>query len=118
MYRAYETLSTGMKSVLSSLAAVHSSRHVFGESRKQGQPDVGDRLGNSDLATQDAVHPVVITHPTTKRKALYVNPGFTVRFDGWSEEESRPLLDYLYEHASQPEFTCRFSWKPGSVAWW
>ena len=118
MYRAYETLSSGMKSVLSELRAVHSSRHVFGDSRKDDQPDVGDRLGNADLATQDAIHPVVITHPTTGRKALYVNPGFTVRFDGWSDAESRPLLDYLFEHASQPEFTCRFSWEPGSVAFW
>jgi taurine dioxygenase len=118
MYRAYETLSSGMKLALSDLKAVHSSRHVFGESRERDLPDVGDRLANPDLATQDAIHPVIITHPTTGRKALYVNPGFTVRFDGWSEVDSRALLDYLYEHATQPEFTCRFSWKPGSVAFW
>ena len=118
MYRAYETLSDGMKELLSGLDAVHSSRHVFGESRRQDNPDVADRLGNPHLATQDAIHPVVITHPITGRKALYVNPGFTVRFDGWSEEESAPLLDYLYRHASQPENTCRFSWERGSVAFW
>ena len=118
MYRAYETLSSGMKITLSDLKAVHSSRHVFGESRKQEQLDVGDRLANPDLATQDAIHPVIITHPTTGRKALYVNPGFTLQFNGWSEEDSRPLLEYLYAHASRPEFTCRFSWKVGSVALW
>lgn len=118
MYRAYETLSDGMKELLSGLDAVHSSRHVFGESRRQDNPDVADRLGNPHLATQDAIHPVVISHPGTGRKALYVNPGFTVRFDAWSEEESAPLLDYLYRHASQPENTCRFSWERGSVAFW
>jgi taurine dioxygenase len=118
MYRAYETLSQGMKSVLSGLDAVHSSRHVFGDSRKREEPDVGNRLGNPHLATQDAIHPVVITHPVTGRKALYVNPQFTLRFDGWSEEDSRPLLETLYRHASQPEFTCRFSWECGSVALW
>jgi len=118
MYRAYESLSEGMKEMLSSLHAVHSSRHVFGERRAREDPDVGDRLGNPDLATQDAVHPAVITHPTTGRKALYVNPVFTVRFDGWSEEESRPLLGYLYRHASRPEFTCRFAWRAGSIALW
>ena len=91
---------------------------MFGESSKRDENDVGERLGNPDLATQDAIHPVVITHPTTERKALYVNPCFTVRFDGWSEDESRPLLDYLYQHASQPAFTCRFSWKRGSVSFW
>ena len=118
MYHAYETLSGGMKQALSGLRAVHSSRHVFGERRRQDQPDVGDRLGNPELATQDAIHPVVITHPLSGRRALYVNPGFTVRFDGWSEEDSRPLLEYLYGHASQPAFTCRFSWEAGSVAFW
>jgi taurine dioxygenase len=118
MYRAWETLSDGMKRLLSDLRAVHSSRHVFGESRKRDEPDVGDRLGNPHLADQDAVHPVVITHPVTLRKALYVNPQFTVRFDGWSKEDSMPLLEYLYRHASRPEFTCRFSWERGSVAFW
>ena len=118
MYRAYETLSEGMKRALSDLRAVHSSRHVFGENRKRQQPDVGDRLANPHLATQDAIHPVVITHPLTGRRALYVNPGFTLCFDGWSEEDSRPLLDFLYRHASQPAFTCRFEWRPGSVAFW
>jgi taurine dioxygenase len=118
MYRAYEALSDGMKDALSDLEALHSSRHVFGESRKQSEPDVGNRLGNPELAMQDAVHPVVITHPGTGRKALYVNPVFTVRFQGWSEEDSKPLLEYLYQHASQPAFTCRFCWEPGSVALW
>ena len=118
MYRAYETLSDGMQELLSGLRAVHSSRHVFGESRGRENPDVADRLGNPHLATQDALHPVVITHPVTGREALYVNPRFTVRFDGWSEEESAPLLDYLYRHAVQPEHTCRFSWERGSVAFW
>ena len=118
MYRAWETLSDGMKSLLSGLKAVHSSRHVFGESRARENPDVGDRLGNPHLATQDAVHPVVITHPVTGHRALYVNPGFTVAFDGWTAEESRPLLDYLYGHAARPEHTCRFSWERGSVAFW
>ena len=81
-------------------------------------PDVADRLGNPQLATQDAIHPVVITHPVTGRKALYVDPGFTVRFEDWSEEESAPLLEFLYRHAAQPEHTCRFSWKRGLVAFW
>lgn len=118
MYRAWETLSEGMKDMLSDLRALHSSRHVFGRDRARENPDIGDRLGNPDEATQDAVHPVAITHPITGNKALYVNPSFTVRFDGWTEEESRPLLEYLYRHASRPEFTCRFSWEPGSVAFW
>jgi len=114
MYAAYDALSDGLKRTLAGLRAVHSSRHVFGVQR----PEMKGRIGNPELATQDAVHPVVITHPDSGKQALYVNPGFTVRFEGWTDEESRPLLDYLYRHAVRPEFTCRFQWQEGSVAFW
>lgn len=117
MYAAYERLSAGMKQMLGSLNAVHSSRHVFGDGAFKDS-DLGDRLGNAENAVQDAVHPVVIKHPDSGRAALYVNPEFTVRFDGWSEEESRPLLEYLCTHATRPEFTCRFHWQKDSVAFW
>ncbi|WP_158928133.1 TauD/TfdA family dioxygenase [Acidisphaera sp. S103] len=114
MYAAYDALSDGLKRTLSSLRGVHSSRHVFGVAR----PDMQDRYRNPEAAVQDAVHPAVITHPESGRKALYVNPGFTLRFDGWTSEESRPLLDYLYRHAVKPEFGCRFVWRNGSIAFW
>jgi taurine dioxygenase len=117
MYAAYESLSNGLKATLGRLHAVHSSRHVFGE-KAQMPADLRDRLGNADQATQDTTHPVVITHPSSGRKVLYINPGFTVKFEGWSIEESRPLLKFLYEHASSPEFTYRFHWKEGSIAFW
>jgi taurine dioxygenase len=96
MYAAYEALSDGLKTTLEGLQALHSSRHVFGAEAHARSGDLQGRIGNPELATQDAVHPVIIRHPQTGRKALYVNPGFTVRFDGWTEEESRPLLEYLY----------------------
>lgn len=120
MYSAYETLSDGLKATLEGLNAVHSSRHVFGKNAnyKRGGRDVGDRLGNEDAATQDAVHPVVIKHPISGRKALYVNPGFTLRFDGWTDAESAPLLQFLYQHASRQEFQYRFQWANGSIAFW
>jgi taurine dioxygenase len=115
---AYETLSDGLKRTLEGLSAVHSSRHVFGAEAMARRGDLNGRLGNPEAATQDAVHPVVIRHPDTGRKLLYVNPGFTVCFDGWTAEESRPLLDYLYRHAARPEHTCRFRWRDGSIAMW
>ncbi len=114
MYAAYDALSDGMKQTLAGLRAVHSSRHVFGVKRE----GMEDRFRNHDAATQDAVHSVVITHPDSGRKALYVNPGFTLRFDGWTDDESRPLLSFLYQHAARPEFTCRFVWRDGSLAFW
>jgi len=88
---------------------VHSSRHVFGTTaRRPAESDLEGRIGNAELATQDALHPVVITHPESGRKALYVNSNFTVRIDGWSDAESAALLGYLYQHAARPEFTARF----------
>ena len=80
MSLAYETLSDGMKALLSKLEAVHSSRHVFGPGYKANL-DVSDRFRNAEQAVQDAAHPVVIRHPDTGRKVLYVNPTFTVRFE-------------------------------------
>ena len=118
MSRSYEALSDGMKAMLRGLRAVHSSRHVYGPGRNSSRPDTEGRTGNADLATQEAVHPVVLAHPDTGVAGLYVNPVFTLCFEGWSEAESKPLLDYLYEHAVRPEFVCRFRWRPGSLAFW
>ena len=119
MYKAYETLSDGLKSTLSNLRARHSSVHVFGAARAaNGNDDTVGRIKNPEAATQEAIHPVVINHPETGRRSLYVNPGFTLGFEGWSDEESKPLLEYLYAHAARPEFTCRFQWKAGSIAFW
>ncbi len=114
MYAAYDALSDGLKDTLSRLRGVHSSRHVFGQDR----PAMRGRIGNAELATQDAIHPAVITHPESGKKALYVNPGFTLRFEGWTDDESRSLLSFLYKHASQPQFTCRLRWRAGSLAFW
>ena len=114
---AWETLSDGLKSVLAKLRAVHSSRHVFGPAR-MADPDLRARFRNAEQAVQDAVHPVVIRHPETGRRVLYVNPSFTVRFDGWTSEESKPMLDWLFDHAVRPEFGCRVRWRKGSLALW
>ena len=120
MYAAYDALSDGLKRMLSNLRAEHSSRHAFGDAAyfNADLDDVGGRLGNTEAATQDALHPVIIRHPLSSRPALYVNGDFTVKFEGWTRQESQPLLDYLYAHAVQNEFTCRFRWRKGSIAIW
>lgn len=120
MYAAYDGLSDGLKRMLSSMSAFHTSRQSFGEGAYTAEmiDDLGGRLGNAGAATQDAIHPVIIRHPLSGRAALYVNREFTQRFDGWSEAESQPLLEYLYQHASRNEYTCRFNWRQGSIAIW
>jgi len=119
MYSVYESLSDGLKQTLEGLEGLeglHSSRHVFGSAARSDYME--GRLGNPEAATQDAVHPVVIRHPLSGRKALYVNPAFTIGFKGWTAEESAPLLEFLYRHAVKPEHTYRFHWRKGSVAFW
>jgi len=66
----------------------------------------------------EATHPAVRTHPESGRKALYLNLAHTVRFDGLTEAESAPLLEFLFRHQVQPEFTCRFRWTKGALAFW
>ncbi len=123
MYAAYEDLSAGLKQTLRGMRAEHSSRHAFGHTAysdldKKDIKDINGRLGNAEAATQDATHPVIIKHPLSGKPSLYVNGDFTIKFEGWSKLESQPLLDYLYQHAQQNEFTYRFSWRRGSMAVW
>lgn len=121
MYAAYDALSPGLQKTLESLNAVHSAKHIFGGATDHIQSgEYGGRIGNAEATEQltDPVHPVIIRHPLSGKRALYVNPGFTLHFEGWTSEESRPLLKYLYGIATQEEHIHRFHWKPGSVAFW
>ncbi|MCE9521391.1 MAG: TauD/TfdA family dioxygenase [Alphaproteobacteria bacterium] len=123
MYAAHDALSQGMREMLSRLKAVHSARHIFGEGPDTyyKQTDAGnDRIGNAKAAEalQDVVHPVIITHPLSGKQALYVNPAFTIRFEGWTAEESKPLLNQLYAHCMRPDFVHEFVWRDGSIAFW
>ncbi len=119
MAAAYEALSDGLKSTLESLFAWHTDlvcpevsdptlQAVFADRQPGLQTNKGTR----------SKHPVVIRHPISGKKVLYVNPGFTERFYGWTQAESKPLLDFLYAHAGQPQFTYRHRWKEGDVAFW
>ena len=121
-YRAYDTLSPGLQARLEKLRAVHTP-HGYHRAIAAGQFDDGAmKLRDDDLMeqtlTSQAIHPVVRTHPQTQRKALYVNRSYTTQFLDWTEAESRPLLDFLIDHAVKPEFSCRFRWQPGSLALW
>ena len=116
MYLAYEALSEGMQRLLGGLRAVN----VAGKAAaRQTREEMHAKRGTAaDVAATRAVHPVGRTHPETGRRALYVNLAHTVRFEGMTEAESAPLLDYLFGHQIRPEFTCRFAWRPGSLALW
>ena len=117
-YAAYEQLSDGMKVMLDGLRAVHSDRHVAGPTSGRNAGRTTKAHDNSDWHETVTLHPVVRTHPETGRKCLYVNHSYTVGLENMTESESRPLLDWLMNWGHQPEFTCRFRWRDGSIAFW
>ena len=119
-YLAYEALSDGLKALLEPLRAIHTGapHGTMGPS-----PDVPvsrsiKMVRNDPGADREVVHPVVRVHPVTGRKALFVNPVYTQRFEGMTVAESKPLLGYLHEHSIRAEFTCRLKWQPGTLAMW
>jgi taurine dioxygenase len=117
MYLAFETLSDGMKQLLAPLRAVNDSARAD-VTRTREDRVKSDGQGSAAATRYVAEHPVVRTHPETGRKALYVNVAHTARFAGMTEGESRPILDYLFQHQIRPEFSCRFTWRVGSLALW
>lgn len=118
MGAAYEALSPVMRGFLDGLTAVHSSRHVFGASTTDSEAARSGRLANAEAAKQDARHPVVITHPLSGRRGLFVNPVFTTHIEDLNPDESAAILAMLYDHCRQPEFHCRVRWKAGDITMW
>ena len=111
MYAAYDALSAPMKAFLESLEAEHASEHV--DARRYDGPE---QLRDGDYPRN--VHPVIRTHPVTRRKALFVNSGFTRRIVGLERKESESLLEFLFDHVRTPEFHVRFAWEDNSIAFW
>lgn len=117
---AHDALSDAMQRLLAPLRTVqtgwpHGTRGP-GPSAAVSRSVVMTR--NDPSADREVLHPVVRVHPITGRSALFVNPVYTQRFEGMTVEESRPLLQFLYDHAVRPEFTCRLRWTPGTLAIW
>jgi taurine dioxygenase len=113
-YLAYEALSDGLRETLDGLIGISSS------AKAEASRTVEDRLKEAGVERKalTAEHPLVRTHPETGRKALYTSDAHTVSIKGWTEEESLPLLKFLWAHQIKPEFTCRFRWQSGSLAFW
>jgi len=115
---AYDALSPGLKATLEGLSAVHSASREYSAKGASAQKRGSMQVAEADGYVGEYVHPMVLVHPETGRKALYVNPAFTLRIDGWKTSESKALLDYLFNHCRYEGFTCRFTWQQGSVAFW
>ncbi len=128
LYDAYASLSPGMRKLVESLRAVHTGAMPYGGKAVRSAPvsrghapalDAFDfEMTEVEHAHIETVHPVIRRHPDTGRKSLYVNRGFTSHFEGWTQAESFPLLNFLFEHAERPEFTCRYRWSAGTIGIW
>jgi len=108
MYQAYEALSEPLKAMLDGMTAIHDSAKAHSYGRRDG----------SDQQYPRAEHPVIRTHPVSGRKLLFVNRGFTTRIVQLKRPESDAILEMLYRHIETPEFSCRFPWEVGSIAFW
>lgn len=119
-YLAYETLSGGLKATLRELRAVHSAGMAYGTGGllDRARSLTSMAIEPSDDAYREEVHPAVVRHPATGRPALYLNPVYTTRFDGWTPAESQGLLDHLFRHATSENFTCRLKWEADLLAIW
>jgi len=115
-YLAYEALSPAMQKTLDGLVGISSS--LKADASRTREDRIRDNAHPELRRDYLAEHPVVRTHPETGRKALFVNVAHTVGIKGFSEEESAALLGFLFRHQIRPEFTCRFAWRPGSLAFW
>lgn len=117
---AYQHLSEGLKETLEGLVAIHCAEEAYTSPTALEKYDGDGPISymKSDIISETVEHPVIIKHPVTGKKALYVNPLFTRQFKGWSLEESRPFIDYLCQHATRIDFQCRFRWEQGMVAMW
>lgn len=119
---AYDALSDGMKQLIDGLVGVNSGglKHKKGGPRAAHHARIGTmKVQNADRSDGfESRHPIVRTHPETGKKALYVSSLHTIRFDGMTEEESKPLIDFLNDHCIEPEFSCRVRWEPGQLTMW
>jgi taurine dioxygenase len=115
---AYDRLSDGMKRLLEPLRAVHTASEEYGPRGHSAQARQSMSVRQAGDAVPSYAHPVLRTHPETGRKALYVNPAFTQKLEGMTRSESKGILRFLFQQGTREEFTCRFRWTPGAVAFW
>lgn len=114
---AYERLSEGMKEMLGGLRALHTGQGLaYSTAQAAGNADA--KAASKSWKTNAQAHPVVRTHPETGRKALYVNPSFTVAFENMTIAESQPLLRFLYKAGQSPDLCFRHRWLPGDLVLW
>jgi len=116
MYAAYEGLSPAMRDFVDGLRAVHDITNPLKKAIRDGHSTLD--LAEMQHKCPPVEHNVVVTHPETGRRALFVNRNSTTHIVGLSDREQEVMLPFLFDHARSPEYQCRFHWEPGSIAFW
>lgn len=119
-YLVYEGLSDSMKHLLDRLQVVYSAKDIWAKNQKL-DPDKRLRMREEHGFKEDeleSIHPAVRTHPVTRRKALYVTSAYFKRFVGYTEDESKALLNYLQSLAQQLHYHCRVKWRKDTLIVW
>ncbi|MFZ2156455.1 MAG: TauD/TfdA family dioxygenase [Bradyrhizobium sp.] len=116
---AFEALSPALQKTLEGLRVMHSAKRSYGPQGAYADDDLKSmRIQASEEALKEQAHPCIRTHPESGRRILFVNWVYAIRFEGMTEEESAPLLEFLNRHSQRPEFQIRFRWRKGSLALW
>ena len=118
LQEAYESLSKGMQESLSRLRALHSSIRSYGPNASLKTHLENMTITNEKEEPGFGSHPVIRKHPVTGKPSLWINPTYTIRFDGMTDQESQPLLDYLNDLITEERFICRVNWKRNSLVMW
>jgi taurine dioxygenase len=115
---AYEALSPAMQEFLLTLTATHNIAQSFPAERFGMSREAAEKLETAKRNNPPVKHPVIRTHPVSKRRGLFVQEGFTTHINELAPAESRALLNFLFQHSIRPEFTVRWRWREGDVAFW
>lgn len=117
-YLAFEELSSGMRALLQGMTMVHTPAKIYGLQSQDWSKDSSVQTAPNATAEYETEHPLIRTHPETGRKCLFVSGLFTPRFKDMTEDESKPLIDFLMTQATREAFTCRWRWRAEDVAFW
>jgi taurine dioxygenase len=123
MYLAWDSISPGLQRLLKNMRAMSATSMGYGSSTNVGSVDFKQRISTPtkmkpEQEDEEYPHPVARVHPETGHTALYLSAAYSARFERMTQDESLPLLKYLWESAIQPEFTCRVAWRPNTLTLW
>ena len=119
--QAYRSLSKELREFLQNKKVVHVGKPygVKYAPPEDVRANASIKMTRGDVeADRETLHPAIITSPDTGEKALFINPIYSTRFEGMSDQQSQPYLEEIYKHCTRPDFACRHQWRSGDLVIW